>query len=107
MQRILKQPILIENNGNFELPGITISSFNKINEIFYKTFSNNIEGFELYKEINLLLDELDSINRKGFINETNLQALPLINECISILLKDYSEYKKMQEEYGETPGSFV
>lgn len=107
MQRILKQPILIENNGNFELPGITISSFNKINEIFYKTFSNNIEGFELYKEINLLLDELDSINRKGFINETNLQALPLINECISILLKDYSEYRKMQEEYGETSGSFV
>lgn len=99
------------NNDNINnLPGLSIKSFNKLDKLYFDAISNienNVGGFYLYKEINLMMDILDSINGKGYINNTNLQVYPLINECISILLKNYEDYTNSQKEFGKNFGSIV
>jgi hypothetical protein len=113
----IDKPKIDYDNDNLnisKLPGIFINSFEKLDILFINAISNmdnlintNINASLLYKEINSLMDILDSINSKGYINKTNLQVYPLINECIGLLLKDYKEYEKMQDEYGKNHGSIV
>lgn len=91
------------------LPGIFIKSFENLDMIYLNAISNveNAEGLKLFNEINNLMDILDSINGKGYINKTNLQVYPLINECINILLKDYNDYENNQKKFGKSFGSIV
>lgn len=97
-----------KNHNN--LPGLSIKSFDKLDKLYFDAVSNienNVGGLYLYKEINSMMDILDSINSKGYINNTNLQFYPLINECISILLKNYEDYTKNQKDFGKNFGSIV
>lgn len=100
-----------DNNHNIKtLPGLSIKSFDKLDKLYFDAVSNienNVGGLYLYKEINSMMDILDSINSKGYINDTNLKVYPLINECISILLKNYEDYTKNQKDFGKNFGSIV
>ena len=100
-----------DNNHNIKtLPGLSIKSFDKLDKLYFDAVSNienNVGGLYLYKEINSMMDILDSINSKGYINNTNLQVYPLINECICILLKNYEDYTKNQKVFGKNFGSAV
>lgn len=100
-----------DNNHNIKtLPGLSIKSFDKLDKLYLDAVSNienNVGGLYLYKEINSMMDILDSINSKGYINNTNLQVYPLINECICILLKNYEDYTKNQKVFGKNFGSAV
>lgn len=101
---------LLNTHTYHNLPGLSIKSFDKLDKLYFDAISNieNCDGgLYLYKEINSMMDILDSINSKGYINNTNLQVYPLINECISILLKNYEDYTNNQNEFGKSFGSLV
>jgi hypothetical protein len=88
-----------------ELPGLNVPSLNYLNLLLNELDTLNGEELKLksrtlYEELLKQLSILDSVNKKGYINNPDLTTYPLFSECVELLLffRDEKERKNAMEK---------
>ena len=85
-----KATSVVKTKGSFSMEGVKIGDFEVIDSgsLLYLKYNRSLNKMVLYKRIENLMRELESVNSKGFINTCDVREYPVIKELAEAFTTD-------------------